>query len=102
MSLRRPCRAGIGYAVARRLAALGASLFLHQYAPHDRDQPWGEDPGGPQAVAHGVHDAVADPGAHVRWLQLDLALPGAPAQRERVTAQLIEAGLICRHAGRPG
>ncbi len=32
-------RAGIGYAIARRLAALGASLFLHQYAPHDRDQP---------------------------------------------------------------
>ena len=41
-------RAGIGYAVARRLAALGASLFLQGYAPHDRDQPWGEDPGGPR------------------------------------------------------
>ena len=40
-------RAGIGYAIARRLAALGASLFLHDYAPHDRDQPWGADPGGP-------------------------------------------------------
>ena len=38
-------RAGIGYAIARRLAALGASLFLHHYAPHDRDQPWGADPG---------------------------------------------------------
>lgn len=33
-------RAGIGYATARRLAALGASLFLHHYVPHDRDQPW--------------------------------------------------------------
>jgi 3-oxoacyl-[acyl-carrier protein] reductase len=54
-------RAGIGYAVARRLAALGASLFLHSYAPHDRDQPWGEDPGGPVAVAHGVHDAGVSP-----------------------------------------
>jgi 3-oxoacyl-[acyl-carrier protein] reductase len=41
-------RAGIGYAIARRLAALGASLFLHQFAPHDRDQPWGADPGGPR------------------------------------------------------
>jgi 3-oxoacyl-[acyl-carrier protein] reductase len=30
-------RAGIGYAVARRLAGLGAGLFLHHYAPHDRD-----------------------------------------------------------------
>jgi 3-oxoacyl-[acyl-carrier protein] reductase len=49
-------RAGIGYAVARRLAALGASLFLHGYAPHDRDQPWGEDPGGPAAVNHARPD----------------------------------------------
>ena len=45
-------RAGIGYAIARRLAALGASLFLHHYAPHDRDQPWGADPGGPRGGAH--------------------------------------------------
>jgi 3-oxoacyl-[acyl-carrier protein] reductase len=93
-------RAGIGYAVARRLAALGASLFLHSYPPHDRDQPWGEDPGGPQAVASGVHDAAADPDAHVRWLPLDLARPDTPAE-------LIEAAgqacghldiLVCNHA----
>jgi 3-oxoacyl-[acyl-carrier protein] reductase len=31
--------AGIGYAIARRLAAQGASLVLHHYARHDRDQP---------------------------------------------------------------
>ena len=43
-------RAGIGYAVARRLAALGASLFLHHYTPHDLAQPWGADPGGTAAV----------------------------------------------------
>jgi 3-oxoacyl-[acyl-carrier protein] reductase len=29
-------RAGIGYATARRLAALGASLFLPHYTPHER------------------------------------------------------------------
>jgi len=93
-------RAGIGYAIARRLAALGASLFLQQYAPHDRDQPWGEDPGGPQAVARGVHDAVADAGAHVRWLLLDLAQPGAPA--ELIEAAVAACGhldiLVCNHA----
>jgi 3-oxoacyl-[acyl-carrier protein] reductase len=93
-------RAGIGYAVARRLAALGSSLFLHQYAPHDRDQPWGEDPGGPHAVARGVQDAVPDGGAGVRWLQLDLALPGAPA--ELIDAAAAAYGhldiLICNHA----
>jgi 3-oxoacyl-[acyl-carrier protein] reductase len=93
-------RAGIGYAIARRLAALGASLFLHQYAPHDREQPWGEDPGGPQAVARGVHDAAADADAHVRWLLADLALPGAPA--ELIDAAVAACGhldiLVCNHA----
>jgi 3-oxoacyl-[acyl-carrier protein] reductase len=89
-------RAGIGYAVARRLAALGASLFLHHYAPHDREQPWGEDPGGAEAVLSGVRAALAEPGATVRHLELDLALPEAPAQ-------LIDAAgdldiLVCNHA----
>ncbi|HJY60745.1 MAG TPA: SDR family oxidoreductase [Streptosporangiaceae bacterium] len=93
-------RAGIGYAVARRLAALGASLFLHRYAPHDRDQPWGEDPGGVQAVVAGVRDALAAVDASVHHMELDLALPEAPAR-------LIEAAadafghldiLVCNHA----
>jgi 3-oxoacyl-[acyl-carrier protein] reductase len=93
-------RAGIGYAVARRLAALGASLFLHHYVPHDRDQPWGEDPGGIQAVVAGVRGALAAVDASVHHLELDLALPEAPAR-------LIESAadafghldiLVCNHA----
>jgi 3-oxoacyl-[acyl-carrier protein] reductase len=93
-------RAGIGYAVARRLAALGASLFLHSYAPHDRDQPWGEDPGGPLAVAHGVHDAVADAGARVHHLELDLAQPGTPAELIQTAAEAFGHLdiLVCNHA----
>jgi len=73
-------RVGIGYAIARRLAALGASLFLHQFAPHDRDQPWGADPGGPQAVLTGVTAARADDQSGVRHLEMDLAAPDAPSQ----------------------
>ena len=93
-------RAGIGYAVARRLAALGASLFLHHYAPHDRDQPWGGDPGGTEAVVAGVRSALAVADAGVHHAELDLALPDAPAR-------LIEAAagalghldiLVCNHA----
>ena len=93
-------RAGIGYAVARRLAALGASLFLHHYAPHDRDQPWGADPGGTDAVLAGVRSALAATDASIHHLELDLALPEAPDR-------LIEAAadafghldiLVCNHA----
>jgi len=67
-------RAGIGYAVARRLAALGASLFLHHYAPHDRDQPWGEDPGGTGALAS-VTRTLADQLADQR-ITLNTVNPG--------------------------
>jgi 3-oxoacyl-[acyl-carrier protein] reductase len=36
-------RRGIGFAVARRFAALGADVFIHHFAPHDAPQPWGGD-----------------------------------------------------------
>jgi 3-oxoacyl-[acyl-carrier protein] reductase len=93
-------RAGIGYAVARRLAALGASVFLHHYSPHDRDQPWGAEPGGIQAVVGGVTAALAADGARVREMQLDLAAPAAPAQL--IDAAAAALGhldiLVCNHA----
>jgi 3-oxoacyl-[acyl-carrier protein] reductase len=93
-------RVGIGYAIARRLAALGASLSLHHYAPHDRDQPWGADPGGIQAVVDGVSGALAADGARVHDVQLDLADPDAPSQL--ISAAIGQFGhldvLICNHA----
>ena len=75
-------RAGIGHAIARRLAALGADVFRHHYAPHDREQPWGADPAPPEG------------------LELDLAAPGAP---ERLMAAAVAAHghvdiLVCNHA----
>jgi 3-oxoacyl-[acyl-carrier protein] reductase len=93
-------RAGIGYAVARRLATLGASLFLHHYAPHDRDQPWGDDPGGAEAVVAGVRSALAATEASVHHLELDLALPEAPAQLIDAAAEVhghLDI-LVCNHA----
>lgn len=96
-------RAGIGYAVARRLAALGASLFLHHYAPHDSDQPWGADRGGTGAVLAGVTAALAADGAQVRDMELDLAVRTAPG--ELIGAAAAAMGhldvLICNH-GRSG
>ena len=37
-------RAGIGAAIARRLADHGAGLFLCGWSTHDAEQPWGADP----------------------------------------------------------
>ncbi|WP_280390005.1 SDR family oxidoreductase [Nocardia wallacei] len=71
-------RAGIGYAVARRLAAYGASVYLHHHVPHDAEMPWGADE--PEAVVAGVRAARADPGAEVVAGPGDLADPAAPAR----------------------
>ncbi len=36
-------RQGIGYAIARQVAAWGASVMIHHFQPHDQDQSWGAD-----------------------------------------------------------
>lgn len=36
-------RAGIGYAIARRLREAGVAVFTHGWTPHDAAQPWGAD-----------------------------------------------------------
>jgi 3-oxoacyl-[acyl-carrier protein] reductase len=92
-------RAGIGYAVARRLAALGAGLFLHHHTAHDRDQPWGADPGGPDAVVGGVAEALTG-GAAVHDLGLDLAGAGAPVRLVDAAATALGHVdiLVCNHA----
>jgi 3-oxoacyl-[acyl-carrier protein] reductase len=94
-------RKGIGYAIARRLAASGARLFLHHHAPHDREQPWGADPDRPQALVNDVAKSttMADD-APIHHLGLDLANPDAPATL--ITAARKVYGhldiLVCNHA----
>ncbi|QIK11031.1 SDR family oxidoreductase [Streptomyces sp. ID38640] len=93
-------RRGIGYAVARRLAAYGAGVYLHHHVPHDAGQPWGADPGGPDAVAEGVRE-VAVPGAVVAHGPADLARPDAPARLLDTAAEALGGRLdilVANHA----
>ncbi|OEV02992.1 SDR family oxidoreductase [Streptomyces oceani] len=90
-------RGGIGYALARRLAAYGASVFLHHFAPHDRDQEWGADD--LEAVRDGVRAQLAE-GATVADAHADLTDPDAPEELLETAAR--EFGhvdiLVCNHA----
>ncbi|CAL9661809.1 3-oxoacyl-[acyl-carrier-protein] reductase FabG [Streptomyces sp. enrichment culture] len=71
-------RGGIGHAVARRLAAYGASVYLHHHVPHDADQPWGADR--PEDVLASVREAAGDPAARIVAGPGDLADPAVPAE----------------------
>jgi 3-oxoacyl-[acyl-carrier protein] reductase len=62
-------RAGIGYAVARRLLEDGASVFVQGWSSHDAAQPWGEEPGGTEAVAQELG---------TRFVEADFADAAAP------------------------
>ncbi|WP_448612683.1 SDR family oxidoreductase [Modestobacter sp. URMC 112] len=62
-------RAGIGFAVARRLLAQGDRVVVHSWTPHDADQPWGSDD------LTAVLAELGDP----PHLSADLGDPRAPA-----------------------
>ncbi len=69
-------RAGIGFAVAQRLAAMGADLVVHSWPPHDRAQPWGAEPTG---VAPLLAELERE-GASVAHVEADFAHPDAAAE----------------------
>lgn len=75
-------RAGIGFAIARRLLADGASVCCHSWSPHDAEQPWGADPLG----AAGVIRALAAPEERVDHAALDLA---EAANAERLVSRAV-------------
>ncbi|MBA2559821.1 MAG: SDR family oxidoreductase [Propionibacteriales bacterium] len=75
--------AGIGAAIARRLAADGVRLLLTGWSAHDAEQSWGEDPG----EAGRLCDELRLAGAQVRYLSLDLTEPDAPERVVRAAAE---------------
>ncbi|MET3767741.1 3-oxoacyl-[acyl-carrier protein] reductase [Marisediminicola sp. UYEF4] len=70
-------RRGIGFAVAVRLAELGANVFIHHYSPNDAEQPWGADD--LDEVRAGIRSALVD-GALFGDLGADMADPLAPSR----------------------
>ncbi|GGZ27349.1 SDR family oxidoreductase [Streptomyces poonensis] len=92
-------RGGIGYAVARRLAAYGASVYLHHHVPHDAAMPWGADR--PEDVAAAVREALGDPHARVAHGPGDLSDPAAPARLIATAADALGGRLdilVANHA----
>ncbi|MFE9685437.1 SDR family oxidoreductase [Streptomyces sp. NPDC006285] len=92
-------RAGIGHAVARRLAAYGASVYVHHHVPHDAAMPWGADR--VEEVVAGVREALGDPAARVADGPGDLSAPGAPAELIATAADALGGRLdilVANHA----
>ena len=86
-------RAGIGFAIARRLAADGVRVFAHHHVPHDADRDWGADPAGIDAVI----DAICGEPPHAGF---DLAQPDTPAallDAARAAFGHVDI-LVCNHA----
>jgi 3-oxoacyl-[acyl-carrier protein] reductase len=68
-------RMAIGAAIARRLVADGAAVLMHSWVPHDAEQTWGADLGGPEALV----DELRRAGGQALHVSADLADRNAPA-----------------------
>jgi 3-oxoacyl-[acyl-carrier protein] reductase len=91
--------AGIGHAVARRLAGYGASVYLHHHVPHDEEMPWGADR--PEDVVASVRAVLGDPDARVAAGPGDLSDPAAPAELIATAASALGGRLdilVANHA----
>ncbi|MDQ6934594.1 MAG: SDR family oxidoreductase [Actinomycetota bacterium] len=90
-------RRGIGFAIASRLAGMGASLFLHHYSPHDADQPWGAD--AVDELVDELHAALVS-GSSMSQMSLDLseaAAAGTLVDTARSALGHLDI-LVCNHA----
>lgn len=67
-------RAGIGFAIVKRLSALGAGVLIHSWAPHDRDQPWGADSSGMEQLLSELRSGDSA----VEHVEADFLDPEAP------------------------
>lgn len=80
-------RAGIGFAIARRLLRDGGKVLLHSFSAHDAEQPWGADDGGMDGLIaelggasdrlHHVESDLGDPLAPRRVIEKAIDVFGA-------------------------
>ena len=69
-------RKGIGFAVADRLAAMGADVFCHGFSGFDSQQHWGADSGGVIRLMAELRRH----GTRIEFIEADFAAPDAPSQ----------------------
>lgn len=65
---------GIGFAIAKQLASMGADLCVHSFAPYDAEQPWGADPEGVPSLL----EALRASGQRIEHIEADFSDPQAP------------------------
>lgn len=74
-------RSGIGFAIARRLIGLGASIMVHHHQTHDEAQAWGSDDLNALLTELRDHQQHhGSPAARLADTAADLSLPAAPEQ----------------------
>jgi len=93
-------RVGIGFEVARRLAAGGADVLATGWRPHDEEQPWGADGLPAGEFAEELRRALPAGAGAIGYREDDLADPAVPAAL--VDAAVRELGgvdvLVAAHA----
>lgn len=69
-------RKGIGFAIAQRLAILGADVFIHSFSPYDADRSWGADADGISALI----TTLQEQGTRIAHAQGNFIDPAVPHQ----------------------
>nr|WP_066518622.1 SDR family oxidoreductase [Curtobacterium ammoniigenes] len=90
-------RRGIGFAVATKLAGLGANIAIHHFQPHDVDLPWGADD---LDLVRGELRAALTGGAQFTDISADLADPSTIPEVLRAARTLTGTVdiLVCNQA----